>query len=513
SSFSTPSSTGSNRQFPAIENDKKEDKEPISHEENKISAEDFEKIDTAYAEKKGPLSKLFKKSESSEDNKTGIPATGKLSDPKTKESDVSVLSKRMDDCSFNIDKLNGRLEAETGFREAMNERLTSFAEEIGELRSMILDREKSFNDIQVGFERIDDATRNIQPAKIHAEFEKKEKMIIDNTIKVEKIELFVNSINDEMKKYRMQMNKIKSFDNLLEAIDTIKIQIDQIKDSKNYVDVKTAKVESIFADLNERLKDFNKAQETIAKLDELTQELMKTIDKNEIKIEEAALKEDLNKKVAPIENYLVKSSKKINELSDNILKIHSKIDVLDVREIETIKKEIVGIEKVLGSLEERISKSKKLDMPQKIIQIENEYLTVNKEIRTVKSLMDGIKKEVNSFYPANKMPLVTTVTNNSHLKENISSPHKLPENPQKFSEPEKEIIKQIGLAKGALDEYNITRAKKYYQIIRTLLNPLATNHMSENRKKLFEASAELYRVLTIPGTHTNKFKQLTTELI
>ena len=153
--------------------------ENISRNENTIDTNEFEKLDKNYEKKEGLLTHIFSKKNNKNNEKTQ-----KSQD--VAETKTQKLEKQLNDFSFKLDKIDGRLEAEVGSREAINERLSTFAEEIGELRSMILDRERSFNEIQTGFERIEDATRSIHPEKITADFEKLERLITNNTIKVEK---------------------------------------------------------------------------------------------------------------------------------------------------------------------------------------------------------------------------------------------------------------------------------------------------------------------------------------
>ncbi len=337
------------------EKDKKEEtpvkdeniKDASSRDSNKISSEDFENIDSKFTKKESIVDKILHKNKKDENEDV----------QKKKEDTVSQKNdtdKRIDDLLFRVDKQEGKLEAESGFREALNERISTLTEEIGELRSMILDRERAFNEIQTGFETIQDATREIQPKKIDSKFDKMEKMIIDNTVKSEKTELFMNTIKDEITKYRIQMSKIKSFDNLLLEIDKLKEKIDQINDSKNYVDRKAAKVETIFGDLNDRLKEFNKDKATLEKVDEISQELLKNMDKLEIKLEEGVLKEDLEKKIMPIDNSIKDISKKITDATNTISVIETKTQKCDIAEIETIQKEIIGLEHIIDSLQEQV---------------------------------------------------------------------------------------------------------------------------------------------------------------
>ncbi|MCK4967499.1 MAG: hypothetical protein KAS12_00465 [Candidatus Aenigmarchaeota archaeon] len=359
----------------------------LSRDENKIDSNEFEKINEKYKKKEGLLSHLFSK-------KNNEPEKTSKKSQEVIETETQKLKKQLDDFSFKLDKIDGRLEAEVGSREAINERLSTFAEEIGELRSMILDRERSFNEIQTGFEQMEINTKELHPKKIKADFEKMEKLITDNTIKVEKTELFLNSAKEELQKYRVQMNKIKSFDNISSSIDKLKEDLDQITDTKNYIDRKAAKVETIFSDLNDRLKDFNKEKIVIEKVDELTRDLLKSIDSIELIIEESALKEDIDKKLTPVTTSLNENSKNITTLLKTIREHTQKLQSFNPEDIETIQKDFVGVERILDSLERR-------------------YTTGIKEIDTKLNTITESKTELDNF----KNQIEIQINNNENTKK------------------------------------------------------------------------------------------------
>lgn len=530
-----------------------------------ITQSDFKNIEEKYAKKPGILSKIFKKGESApEESPQEDALETKKSGSKDMISALSDLGKRLDDFTFRLDKQDGKFEAESGFREAMNERMSSFAEELGELRSMILDREKSFNDIQVGFERINDTTREIQPEKIRAEFEKSEKALIDNTIKVEKVELFINSLKEELKNYRLQMSKVKSFDNLLEVIQKIKEELNQISESKNYIDRKAAKVESIFSDLNERLGNFNKAEAKIEKLDALTQDLMKSVDKIETRLEEVALKEDVNKKLDPLVASSSEDAKKLASLADTVSRMASKLERINADEIDALKKEIVCIDQVLESIEKRIPEPAPEGVQDKAPGMAAEPAGAQHRQESFFSMMhipenllrrenareSGSASQAKSTEPAANGAEATAAQQKIHegsvAGDNAPAPRAVQakkdapvaeiradaQRPavkgsfqytyedseddvsagQNAPDVEEEITRHLVLAKSSISEYNFGAAKKNYAAIYLLLAPLLRKSSSEYVRALSEASKELYTVLYVPGTSPAKFKQMVSDL-
>jgi hypothetical protein len=207
---------------------------------------------------------------------------------------------------LKIEKIDGKLDVMNQIKDNIDERVTQLAEEIGELRTMVLERDRSFDKIAVNFESIKDTLEDLEPNKLKKYFEKKEKEILENRAKIENVENLVKALNEESKKFRGTMEKIKSFENLIDVSYDIDRRISKIKESKDHVDMIVSKVESIFSEMNDKVSELESQREKIDKLDKLSIEMTQMLDEVSVKLNKFAEKKDLGELKKDIDEDLKK---------------------------------------------------------------------------------------------------------------------------------------------------------------------------------------------------------------
>jgi len=196
---------------------------------------------------------------------------------------------------LKTEKLDGKIAALDEAKARVDDRMMRMSEQIGELRTMLLDRERKFGVLEADFEMIKDVFEDVKPAEISKQLNEKDKMIAENTAKIEKLESMNFSMSKEVSEFRATMNKIKSFENLVDIATQINEKLAMIDESKKYSDRVAAKIETIFSDLNEKLREFTKTQATIQRLDEITKDLMISLDQAMVKIGNLAEKDEIKK--------------------------------------------------------------------------------------------------------------------------------------------------------------------------------------------------------------------------
>jgi len=201
---------------------------------------------------------------------------------------------RMHDLILKVEKLDGKLDIIDRFRNDMNERVTQLAEEIGELRTMMMERDRAFDKISTNFEKVEDVVQAVEPMTIRNEFERIKVEILKNDARFEKLDSLVKALSEENKKFREMIEKIKSFENLVDISYEMDRKLSKIKEVKDYADKTAAKVESIFSELNEKVSELEGEREKIKKLDELTIEMAKMLDEISVKLSKFTEKKDLD---------------------------------------------------------------------------------------------------------------------------------------------------------------------------------------------------------------------------
>ena len=95
----------------------------------------------------------FQELEKKEGRKIKLKGAAKTEEPKPRHSRDSVNPEML---LLKTEKLEGRLETMGEFRKAMEERLSVLNQEIGELRSSIMEKDKVLREVQQGFSKIRD---------------------------------------------------------------------------------------------------------------------------------------------------------------------------------------------------------------------------------------------------------------------------------------------------------------------------------------------------------------------
>jgi hypothetical protein len=230
---------------------------------------------------------------------------------------------------LKIERIDGRLDALNEFKNAINERITQLAEEIGELRSTILERDKVFSKLEGDFEKTLEMVQVVEPEKVRNEIENFERQNIEIAAKIERIENLSQELSKENKQFRDLMDKIKSFENLVNISTEIQNKISKIEDAKKYSDALASKVESIFSEMNVKMSDFESHKDKMNKVDELTIELVKMLDEISIKLSKFAEKEKLDKLENDMRKLkIVKEKVSLEELSNLKLDIRYILDTL-----------------------------------------------------------------------------------------------------------------------------------------------------------------------------------------
>ncbi|MBS3087362.1 hypothetical protein J4226_02095 [Candidatus Pacearchaeota archaeon] len=245
-------------------------------------------------------------------------------------------SKSINDILMTIEKIDGKLDMFDQFRKSSDARVGDLAERIGELRQMLLDKERDFNEVQSGFERINDAIGDIKPNEIAIKLEKSAMELEKRDVKIEKLENQIATLMDEVSGYRARMARIKDFDNLIDSLNNIKEEVVKIDESKRYTDRIAAKSEHIFSELNEKVLMFKNQIAKVDKTDAIAQELMITADKLSTDMDKLASKDDLDnfRKDIQAQKFGVSKEdfgKSIAVLEAEVVKVSERLEQLDFK--------------------------------------------------------------------------------------------------------------------------------------------------------------------------------------
>ena len=228
------------------------------------------------------------------------------------------------DLLLRMEKIEAKLGTIDDFKDDVDERLMRLAEEVGELRSSLLEIDKNFSSLQADTERVLEATHEIHPEKIKEEMEKKSEEMLKLEAEIETLKAMLDTLKKDNKRVMEFLEQVKNLENMVEMSKRIDAKLKAIERTKAHVDRMAAKSELIFTELSERVKELEQHKEKIRKLDELTADMVKMLDGISLKIPKFVEKENVERILAEKVREELRSSenvkKAVNELKETIKK-------------------------------------------------------------------------------------------------------------------------------------------------------------------------------------------------
>ncbi len=207
--------------------------------------------------------------------------------PEEEESKEEKKSKMdiLDELSIKVEKLDGKLEMEKEARKTLEERLSTMNESIGDLRRMILDREKDITKMEKDVEELREMLTYLEPRKIEKRFEKFMVDLERKEAQIEKLDVLTKDLKERLKRLEETFAKLGNVEALANVLEKVRDAEKQIEEEKREIDRIAGKVETIFSDISENLTAIRDEREKIHKVDDLVTDLVKTVDKLQMKIE------------------------------------------------------------------------------------------------------------------------------------------------------------------------------------------------------------------------------------
>ena len=233
-----------------------------------------------------------------------------------------------------VEKLRAVVDTLKTVKFEADERIKELAEAIGEIRSLFFQRDAGIKEMETKLEKLDETVKDIKPERITKQLEEKDKEFDATNAKLEKLEELAKDLGQRLAKVEKILESIKSVENLKELVDAVQEKLSKMEELKSSVERDAAKTERFYLEGEKRLGEVREMGEKLSKLEELTKELVRSVDESRIKLDAAVTKEDLEK---AIEEKLRLGGKKEEKLAEK----------------EETKKEI---ESLLKSIEDQYNK-------------------------------------------------------------------------------------------------------------------------------------------------------------
>ena len=130
-------------------------------------------------------------------------------------------------------------------RQSFNERLSNLGEQIGELRAMILDRDRNIQEIELKAVKASDMVESVQPDKLMIEIQKIDAKFEALRANLEGNESILERVMDELKEARKKMEFFRGIEEIVKLSEEVKKELIEIKQVEASINIKTDKVDNV----------------------------------------------------------------------------------------------------------------------------------------------------------------------------------------------------------------------------------------------------------------------------
>jgi len=347
-----------------------------------------------------------------------------------------------------IEKLKAKVEALNELRKADSERFTRFNEEVGEIRNMIFEKEKSIEEINTKSTKAADMVAELQPEKIIKEMQKYSAKYETLDTKIDAINALYRQVLKEIKEIRSKLALFGGTEELISLNKQTAENLVRIKQSEAGVERYSNEVGNKFVQFQKQFEEFSRFRD----LSEVSKEEFKRMAKefSEIKIKAdstligkkdlLALKTELQKRIGEVDRKLVKSKGGVTSGRLNTLE----------SQFELLKAEAAALTSSLKKTDELITGLKEVSPDGRIEKLEKEVIFLNNETSTISRSLQM---------------LVQMVTRLKRVSDkDLEGPVTLEEGYNEMVKDIKDLVYQ-GLTYQAIVKYNILK-ETYEQLVK-----------------------------------------------
>jgi chromosome segregation ATPase len=195
--------------------------------------------------------------------------------------------------ALESDKLGAELAALRGIEQQESAQVQSLAVGLGELRSMVMQRERVLDELKARIEQLTSIVSALEPEKVTKRLDEREREITLTQMRVEKAERLTADLLKSIKDVQKTLENVRSLENARELGHEIETKAYKMEEVRASVERSSNRVETIYREIDRRLVEFGELKDKMLRLDALSKELMKATDEIKIKMEGLVQKEDV----------------------------------------------------------------------------------------------------------------------------------------------------------------------------------------------------------------------------
>jgi len=247
----------------------------------------------------------------------------------TEQSSKSVVNENINESKdaknltkliTEVERIKASVEGFAEIRKSFTERFARISEQIGELRNMILERDKTIQEIELKAIKSADLVEEVHPEKIMTEIQKQDAKIEALKANLEGNESIMERVMEELKETRRKIEFFRGVEEIVKLSEEVKKELIEIKKIESRITINTDKVETIYSEIRDKFRDIEGFKSELQEMKVQVEQNAKDIEFLKEKITNLVDKEELDKLVNKVQTYVdaLKSLEKKSSLSKDI---------------------------------------------------------------------------------------------------------------------------------------------------------------------------------------------------
>lgn len=299
----------------------------------------------------------------------------------------------------DVEKMSFQIQTGRELANAANEKITRLNEQVGELRAMIIDRDRATQHLEAKATQAIDMVESVQPDKLMIELRRFDTKIEALRATIESNETIVTNIITELKEMRNRLSTFKGIDEVIRLNEDVKKELAEIRNIKIAIEKHADKVETIFGEVQKTFGDYTRLSSTVKDFDSTSKQLSAEVEGMKVKVATFAIKKDLdtlNGKFGEFEN-------KVGNLMTLLSK---KFDNMEIDLTKKMGAKLERAEKLLLGFDTLAKKTPDLDKYFNLLDAEAKKAAEKEAAATVEKLKSPDEEEkAPSPAPAKASPL------------------------------------------------------------------------------------------------------------
>ena len=235
----------------------------------------------------------------------------------SKNQDVGNVS--LGQLTADVEKLKAQFKTFYEMQKASNERFTLINEQIGELRAMILDRDKDSKLLEAKATQAIDLVESVQPDKLLMELKKTENKIEILKSPIQTNEVILNNTILELKEMRTKINAFKGIEEAMKLGEEVKKGWMENKKIDASITKHSSKVEMIYSEMWKDFTEFKKFSSIVSDLDKSLKQLSSELDSVKVKMPSFSSKKETENLIIRFETFEKHVDSVISALNSKII--------------------------------------------------------------------------------------------------------------------------------------------------------------------------------------------------